>query len=649
MPNCPNCGNEYNPGDEVCPDCGLVFPFTTDVLAPGTVLQSRYEIQELSHTGGMGYIYLAKDKKLYDRLCIVKQVKEPVKSDSDLKKLEEEARRMAKLSHPNVAMVLDHFVENGYYFLIVERVSGKTLSEVFAERHGQLTEEEVVNWAIAMCDVISYIHSEGIIHRDVSPDNIMLTKDGSIKFVDFGTLRELRYIATRGTAGMGKYGYTPPEQWQGKPTPQSDVFALGATIYYLLTGSLPLSREYLSGQGPQRQDFSPSFPLIRTKKPNVSPELEAILQRALQLDANSRYSSAAEMGQALKSLGKVEARRWQPVEEAKPPPVLSVYPERLSFADVRPGSRSTKSLTLKNIGTGRLTGSITGTQPWIKVSPSTISLLEGEQKVLVTVETSGLASGFNSGGDINIATNGGMARVKVNLSMLTVAKPARKKWGLFTAVAVALFVALLMLFGLNKLNMLNLTWFSGENKPPVSVPASSGPEAQDTSLSNQPPETPGLPASPYTLSTYANESMEYSIGYPSDWIFYPTGEPRDSAGALIIAPAPRLASISVVVAKDAISEYLPMEAIVQGWINIMRDTSKSFTLLESRKMVGTWDWYIEYATVDEIEGLDIECLTETYWKDTGDALYMLETSSEKAFYDTYPFREVVSTFKLTSR
>jgi len=427
MPNCPNCGKPYNVGDEVCPDCGLVFPFTTDVLVPGTLLQGRYEIQELSHTGGMGYIYLAKDKKLYDRLCIVKQVKEPVKSDSDLKKLEEEARRMAKLSHPNVAMILDHFVENGYYLLVVEHISGKTLGEVFEERHGKLNEEEVVNWAISICDVISYIHEEGVIHRDISPDNIMLTETGVIKFVDFGTLRELRYITTKGTAGMGKYGYTPPEQWQGRPVPQSDIFALSATLYYLLTGSLPLSREYLSGQGPQKQDFSPSFPPIRTKNPNISPELEAVLQKALQLDVSNRYTSAAEFGQALRNLGKVAVPRRETVEAAKP--VLSVDKERISFAEVKVGSRATRSLTIRNTGTGRLTGKITTSHPWLKVSPTNIDLGAGEQTVQVTVDARYLyyemAHGIGADGEIRIDTNGGEANVGVSLSTAaTIAKPA---------------------------------------------------------------------------------------------------------------------------------------------------------------------------------------------------------------------------------
>jgi len=303
--SCSNCGKQFQIGDEVCRFCGFVFPFSTVVIASGRTLQGRYEIQELIHSGGMGYIYLAKDKRLYDRLCIVKQAREAIKSETHQKKLEEEALRMAKLNHPNIAMIFDHFVEGGYYFLVVEHISGKTLSEVFKEHNGQLTENEVVRWAISLCDVVSYLNREGVIHRDISPDNIMITEGNSIKFIDFGTLREFRYLVPGGTVGIGKYGYTPPEQWRGKPEPRSDIFALGATIYYLLTGFLPLSQEYLTGQAPQKEDFNPDFPPIRTKNPNVSPQLEAILQRALQLDVNSRFPSAIEFGQALRSLGQV--------------------------------------------------------------------------------------------------------------------------------------------------------------------------------------------------------------------------------------------------------------------------------------------------------------------------------------------------------
>jgi serine/threonine protein kinase len=411
---CPNCNKPYQPGDEVCRTCGFILPITAAIIESGKILQTRYEIQELVHSGGMGYVYLATDKRLYDRICIVKQIKEPIKSEAHRKKLEEEALRMAKLDHPNVAMILDHFIDGGYYFLVVERIHGKTLSEVFKEHRGHLTENQVIGWAISICDVVSYLHHEGIVHRDISPDNIMLTGEGSIKFIDFGTLRELRYIVPGGTAGMGKYGYTPPEQWQGKPEFRSDIFALGATIYYLLSGFLPLSREYLTRQAPQKADFNPNFPPIRTKNPSVSPQLEAVLQKALQLDVNDRYSSVEEFGAALRNLGQVEVKKI---------PILSLETRHLDFANVTPRSTVTKPIILKNIGNGKLTGKLTTSQPWLKVSPSKIATEHDEWKGKVTVDAKRLAPGLRSAGEINVATNGGQSKIAIDLSVAVEARP----------------------------------------------------------------------------------------------------------------------------------------------------------------------------------------------------------------------------------
>jgi serine/threonine protein kinase len=402
MSTCPNCNNPYTPGDEVCQYCGFVFPFSTDVFTPGTVLQGRYKINELGHAGGMGYVYFSNDTKLHDRKCVVKQVKEPVKSEDELRKLEEEAVEMAKLNHPNVAMIFDHFVEGLFYFLIVEYIEGKTLSQIFNERQGQLTEEEVIYWAISMCEVTGYLHKEGIVHRDISPQNIMLTNDGIIKFIDFGTLRELRDIAVGGTAGMGKFGYAPPEQWLGQPEPRSDLFAIGATIYFLLTGYLPISNEYLNGQGPQQSDFYPVFPAIREKNPKISVGLENVLFKALQLDKEQRYASSVEFGQALKSLVEIKG------------PVLSIDSSHLDFQKIATGRKKSKSFTLMNVGTDKLTGTLATTKPWLSVSPSSIEFEAGEQKVLATIDTGKLASGSHDTGTININTNGGEAYIDVD-------------------------------------------------------------------------------------------------------------------------------------------------------------------------------------------------------------------------------------------
>jgi serine/threonine protein kinase len=299
---CPSCSTPNRTGDDACRHCGYVFPSSGAVLTPGAILHGRYQIEQLLHTGGMGYIYLARDRNLFSRSCVIKQVRERVHSDDHRKQLEEEALRMSGLSHPRIAMIFDHFVEDGFYFIVVERIPGSTLSDVARHRPTLPGEDEVVTWAISMCEVIVYLHKMGVVHRDVSPDNIMLTDDGDIKFIDFGTLRELRYVAAGGTAGMGKFGYAPPEQWQGKPIPQSDIFALGATIYQLLTGYLPLSHAYLVGQTPQRDDYFPRYPLIREQNTAISRQLETILEKALQLDISKRYGNAVDM---LRDLAKL--------------------------------------------------------------------------------------------------------------------------------------------------------------------------------------------------------------------------------------------------------------------------------------------------------------------------------------------------------
>ena len=431
MSTCPNCNQPYTPGDEVCQYCGFVFPFSTDVLEPGVLMQSRYKIDGLTHSGGMGNVYPAKDTKFSDRPCIVKQVKEPVKTEEDLRKLEAEAIEMSKLSHPNVAMILDHFVEGPFYYLVVEFIRGKTLSEIFHDRGGRLDEEEVIRWAIAMCDVVSYLHRAGVVHRDISPQNVMLTDDGIIKFIDFGTLRELRDIAAGGTAGMGKFGYAPPEQWMGRPEPRSDIFALGATIYYLLTGFLPISKEYLEGQGPQNEDFNPVFPSIREKNHDVSTGLETVLSKALQLDIEKRHSSAEDLQRELQSLIEIQS------------PVLSLESSKLDFSKTVAGKEITKQLKVMNAGTARLTGSLTPSRPWLHVLPGTLDMEPGEKVISVTADARSMSAGIEDTGAIELVTNGGEARIAVELTTVSAAAAAagnllfwigRLKWAIIVII-----------------------------------------------------------------------------------------------------------------------------------------------------------------------------------------------------------------------
>ncbi len=407
--NCPKCKEPYEAGEEICRYCGFILPLTSGVLTAGTILHNRYEIQSLAHIGGMGYVYIASDKNLYDRICVIKQVKEPVKTETDQKKLEQEALRMSQLSHPNAAMILDQFIEGRYYYLVMQYISGTTLSEVYEERGGKLSEGEVVNWAITMCDVVGYLHGKGVMHRDISPENIMLSEAGSIMFIDFGTMRELRQVTDGKAGGVGKFGFTPSEQWRGKPVEQSDIFAIGATVYYLLTGYLPLSERLRAGGKPEGSDFRPEYPLVREKNDEISAKLEVVLQKALQLDIRSRYASATEMGNALRGLLGMKAGVPQSVA------VLQLDSRELDFGKVRPGRKVSKNIIIKNTGAGKLTGTISATEDWIEVKPVKIELAGGAV-AWFRVTVSNIQPEFQGTGEINIDTNEGRAKTRVNLS-----------------------------------------------------------------------------------------------------------------------------------------------------------------------------------------------------------------------------------------
>jgi serine/threonine-protein kinase len=258
----------------------------------------------------MGIVYFALDRQAENKPCVVKQLQEPVINDEVLGKLQEEAKRMAALSQAiggRMAEILEDFVDDGRFYVVQQRIYGRTLEEVFYERR-PLAETEVVGWAIQCCRILQRIHEQKDrpVHRDISPDNLILSNVGDITMIDFGTLRELQHIA-KGTAGMGKYGYTPREQWAGRPVPQSDLFALGATIYFLLTGYRALSEELAGGGDPQPSDFAPIYPPIRSVSEEASPELESILSRVLQDDVSLRYTSAEEMRADLEGLVKDSA------------------------------------------------------------------------------------------------------------------------------------------------------------------------------------------------------------------------------------------------------------------------------------------------------------------------------------------------------
>lgn len=219
------------------------FRTTTFVpLEPGAILHSGSLIisRQLAF-GGLSAIYLAKrDGKDF---VVLKEVNLPANAEPALKQKAEqlfqrEAQLLMKLAHKQIAQVLDHFVEGGRSYLLLEYVNGQDLRQ-FVQQHGRQSESIVLTWAIQIAAILDYLHSQPvpIIHRDLTPDNLILHQDGTLVLIDFGAANE--FIAEATSTIVGKQAYMPPEQLRGKTTIKSDYYAFGATLYFLLTGDDP--------------------------------------------------------------------------------------------------------------------------------------------------------------------------------------------------------------------------------------------------------------------------------------------------------------------------------------------------------------------------------------------------------------------------
>ena len=273
----------------------LPEPKAYSVLEQGTVLQGRYEILKVLGVGGMGAVYKARDRRFapIERICAVKEIfsdLSPAALQESVSSFNREAQILATLNHPAIPKVYDYFTEGQRSYLVMEFVEGKDLETILRETPGFLPVETVVDWALQLCDVLQYLHSQKpnpIIFRDLKPSNIMLTPEGRIVLVDFGIAR----IFQRGIRGtmVGTEGYAPPEQYRGIMDPRSDIYSLGATLHHLLTKIDPRTEPPFSFQ--ERP--------IRAINPAVPPALEAVIMKALEYEMDKRFSSAEEMRAAI--------------------------------------------------------------------------------------------------------------------------------------------------------------------------------------------------------------------------------------------------------------------------------------------------------------------------------------------------------------
>ncbi len=270
-------------------------------LHAGDNLADRYLIQGVIGVGGMGAVYRARDLHFPNvvKLVAVKEMvnmaPDPLVRKTIVRNFEREANLLATLDHRSIPRIYDYFTLNERSYLVEEFINGKDLEAIINDSQDFISEERLVGWAIELCDVLNFLHThkpEPIIFRDMKPSNVMINMQDHVVLVDFGIAKHFQQ-GQKGTM-IGTEGYSPPEQYRGDATPLADIYALGATLHHVLTRRDPrLEPPFSFGERP-----------ISQFNPNVTPELEAVIYKALQYNPPDRIQSAQEMKQALIDVAK---------------------------------------------------------------------------------------------------------------------------------------------------------------------------------------------------------------------------------------------------------------------------------------------------------------------------------------------------------
>src|SRR5258708_6225411 len=284
----------------------------TGQLDPRTLLHRRYVIVQTIGHGGMAAVNQARDTRR-GTICAIKEMSlstVPANEQSQaIQNFLAEARILSRLNHPNVPAFTDFFTEGARHFLVMEFIDGSTLEELLEANHGPFSERRVLGWARQLCDVLEYLHGQQppIIFRDLKPGNIMLTRSGSIKVIDFGIARLFRFSGSQDTQLLGTPGFAPPEQYGSSQTDErSDIYSLAMTLFQLLTRSI-------SENGFGLQNVHANFS-------NISSPVARALEKATSLRPEERFESIVVFRRALLGVG---AFRFESGGEATTPEELA--------------------------------------------------------------------------------------------------------------------------------------------------------------------------------------------------------------------------------------------------------------------------------------------------------------------------------------
>jgi eukaryotic-like serine/threonine-protein kinase len=294
------------------------------------VIADRYELVEICGTGGMSTVYKAHDQ-LLERNVALKVLHPHYGDDAEyVERFRREARAVAQLSHPNIVTVIDRGEADGHQFIVFEFIDGENLKELVG-RTGPLPVRRAVELGIAVADGLAFAHEHGLVHRDVKPQNVLLSRDGEAKVTDFGIARSLdvEHGVTQTGTVMGTSNYLSPEQANGQPvTPATDVYSLGVVLYEMLTAEVPFPGDNFVAVAMKHLNETP--PDVLLIRPDVPLRLASALDRALEKDPSQRFASMDEFARELRhTLGELGSFDTEHTFVASSPVLRESAPHRV--------------------------------------------------------------------------------------------------------------------------------------------------------------------------------------------------------------------------------------------------------------------------------------------------------------------------------
>ena len=259
----------------------------------GELIAGRYELHELVGAGGMSNVFRAHDR-LLERSVAIKVLHEHYSADEDyVERFRREARSVAQLAHPNIVTVIDRGEEDGRQYIVFEYVEGENLKGLLS--HGALPVDEALRYGLQIAGALDFAHKRGLVHRDVKPQNVLLTEEGEPKVTDFGIARsiDVQSVTQSGTV-VGTSDYIAPEQARGEQVdPRTDIYSLGVVLYELLTGEVPYSGDNFVAVA--MQHLHEPVPSVLDQRRDVPVRLDLAVQRAMAKDPADRFESMEQL------------------------------------------------------------------------------------------------------------------------------------------------------------------------------------------------------------------------------------------------------------------------------------------------------------------------------------------------------------------